>query len=582
VDGLLEEAKAAFARLHDPTRPPGAGGDAYGPAFNLTFARLLSRAERSAGGGAAAAAAPPPPPAPLAPSTPAPKGEEGGGGAAGAEAAAAAAEEETPTGAAFDLSRVARRGDGRRPGGRGRGGGRGGGAGPPPGLAPPAPGLSGPSKKAGKGGRTKGGGKEAGEAVLDLSEPAPAAAAAAAGATPVAAGTAAPSVDLTLKSRVDEEEDVSSSDEEEEGPGAGGASSRPANGKGGAPAPQPPSGALGSFVRSLGLALAGSSSLTKADIAPALDGLKARLMTRNVSEPVAAQVCASVAASLEGTSLASFTGVKATVRAAVEAALTRILTPRRSIDILREVRAARAAGRPYTVVFVGVNGVGKSTSLAKVAYWLRSNGVSVLIAACDTFRAGAVEQLKTHAARLGVPLFERGYEKDPARVAADAVKAAAREGIDVVLVDTAGRMQDNDPLMRALAGLVSANDPDLVLFVGEALVGHDGVDQLTTFNSKLLELAPPRKGTGTGGGGGGGAPAAGDASSAPPLARAGRGCAVDGVLLTKFDTIDDQVGAAVSMVYASGAPVMFVGCGQGYVDLKRLSVRGVVRSLLRA
>ena len=262
---------------------------------------------------------------------------------------------------------------------------------------------------------------------------------------------------------------------------------------------------------------------------------------------------------------------------------------RRTVDVLREVRAAKAAGRrPYVITFVGVNGVGKSTSLSKVAYWLSSNGVKVSIAACDTFRAGAVEQLKTHAARLRVPLFERGYEKDPAKVAAEAVRAAARDGVDCVLVDTAGRMQDNEPLMRALAGLISSNDPDLVLFVGEALVGNDGVDQLTQFNARLLDLAPPRNGSGKGSSNhnstnnnGSGSTNDDDENAAGTTVREGRPCAVDGIVLTKFDTIDDKVGAAVSMVYASGAPVMFVGCGQTYVDLKRLNVRSVVRSLLQ-
>lgn len=222
--------------------------------------------------------------------------------------------------------------------------------------------------------------------------------------------------------------------------------------------------------------------------------------------------------------------------------------------------------------------MGKSTSLSKVAYWLTSNGVKVSIAACDTFRAGAVEQLKTHAARLKVPLFERGYEKDPARVAAEAVRAAARDGVDCVLVDTAGRMQDNEPLMRALAGLISGNDPDLVLFVGEALVGNDGVDQLTQFNARLLDLAPPRNSAKPPSSSNGNAD---DENVAGTTVREGRPCAVDGIVLTKFDTIDDKVGAAVSMVYASGAPVMFVGCGQTYVDLKRLNVKSVVRSLLQ-
>jgi signal recognition particle receptor subunit alpha len=209
-------------------------------------------------------------------------------------------------------------------------------------------------------------------------------------------------------------------------------------------------------------------------------------------------------------------------------------------------------------VFCGVNGVGKSTNLAKIAYWLGQQGCKVQLAACDTFRAGAVEQLKTHAARLQVPLYERGYEKDPAKVAAEAIRVAERDGRDVVLVDTAGRMQDNEPLMRALSNLIALNQPDLVLFVGEALVGNDAVDQLVKFNRSLADLAP---GAATGG----------------PRNRQ----IIDGIVLTKFDTIDDKVGAALSMVYASGAPVMFVGCGQTYVDLKKLNVRSVVASLLK-
>ena len=131
----------------------------------------------------------------------------------------------------------------------------------------------------------------------------------------------------------------------------------------------------------------------------------------------------SVATSLQGRKLASFSSLSSMVKSAMEEALTRILTPKRSIDILRDVRAAREAGRPYTIVFVGVNGVGKSTNLSKVAYWLLQHEIKVMIAACDTFRAGAVEQLRTHCKRLGVPLFERGYEKDPANVASEAIKA---------------------------------------------------------------------------------------------------------------------------------------------------------------
>eukprot|EP00276_Gloeochaete_wittrockiana_P023837 CAMPEP_0184368430 /NCGR_PEP_ID=MMETSP1089-20130417/161657_1 /TAXON_ID=38269 ORGANISM="Gloeochaete wittrockiana, Strain SAG46.84" /NCGR_SAMPLE_ID=MMETSP1089 /ASSEMBLY_ACC=CAM_ASM_000445 /LENGTH=673 /DNA_ID=CAMNT_0026710709 /DNA_START=601 /DNA_END=2623 /DNA_ORIENTATION=+ len=338
-----------------------------------------------------------------------------------------------------------------------------------------------------------------------------------------------------------EPEDSSSSEEEEtEEPAA------PINGK-----QEPPKrGFFSSMLRSL----AGNSVIEESDLAPVLVKFKERLMTKNVAMEIADKLCESVSSSLVGQKLATFTGMKSTVKEALEAALVRILTPKRSTDFLAEVLAAKAQKRPYSIVFMGVNGVGKSTNLAKVCHWLGQNNVSCMIAGCDTFRAGAVEQLRVHAKVLQVPLFERGYGKDPATIAMHAIKEAKDLGIDVVLIDTAGRMQDNEPLMRALAKLVHLNRPDLVLFVGEALVGNDAVDQLTKFNKSLADFAP-------------------DTSQPPRL--------VDGIILTKFDTIDDKVGAALSMVYTTGQPIMFVGCGQRYTDLRKLSVKTVVRALLK-
>ena len=361
-------------------------------------------------------------------------------------------------------------------------------------------------------------------------------------------------VDISKPSRIDDDDDdVTYSDEEdveEEGDDAS-AEEFDARKNAGKKKRSWLSGVLGN---SLVQGVVGKSSLDDEDLEPVLEKLKTNFMNKNVAEDIAERLCESVAASLRGRKLASFSSLSAMVRTAMEEALTRILTPKRSVDILREVRAAKDAGRPYTIVFVGVNGVGKSTNLSKVAYWLLQHDVKVMIAACDTFRAGAVEQLRTHCKRLGVPLFERGYEKDPANVASEAIKAAGRQGCDAVLVDTAGRMQDNEPLMRALSKLINMNDPDLTLFVGEALVGNDAVDQLSKFNERLADLN----------------------------ANARKTKLIDGIVLSKFDTIDDKVGAALSMVYTSGAPVVFVGCGQTYTDLRRLNVKSVVKILLSA
>jgi len=299
--------------------------------------------------------------------------------------------------------------------------------------------------------------------------------------------------------------------------------------------------------------LTGGAVLGEEDLEPILKKFKTELMTRNVAAEVADKLSDSVRRSLVGKTTERFTSMASTVKQALKESMEILLTPKKSIDVLRAALAAKNAGRVYTIVFLGVNGVGKSTNLAKVAYYLKhKGGLNVLICACDTFRAGAVEQLKTHSRCLDVPLFERGYGKDPADIAKNAIAHANANGHDVVLVDTAGRMQDNEPLMRALAKLVALNSPDLVLFVGEALVGNDAIDQVTKFNRSLVDLsADPRNPRG-----------------------------IDGMLLTKYDTVDDKVGAALSMVYVTGQPVVFVGTGQKYTHLRKMQAKEVVKTLL--
>ncbi|GAA5821931.1 hypothetical protein JCM3770_003581 [Rhodotorula araucariae] len=339
-------------------------------------------------------------------------------------------------------------------------------------------------------------------------------------------------------------------------------------------------------------------ALTAEDLAPTLAAMQQHLMAKNVARPIAEQVVVGVGKSLEGKkgdaglfSSQSRAGRRA-VREALEEALVRILTPKTSTDLLLEIQrkrssalasassvtAARGKGAdPYSITFVGVNGVGKSTNLSKVAFWLLQNRLRVLIAACDTFRSGAVEQLRVHVRNLGkldeelaggggaagekrVELFEKGYGKDAAGIAKDALAYAKQAGFDVVLIDTAGRMQDNEPLMRALAKLIAVNQPDKIIFVGEALVGNEAVDQLTKFNLSLRDFSGSAN---TSGGG------------------PGKGRGVDGMILTKFDTIDDKVGAALSMTYVTGQPIYFVGTGQTYSDLRMLRVGHIVQALMQ-
>ncbi|CAJ0896888.1 13670_t:CDS:10 [Entrophospora sp. SA101] len=305
--------------------------------------------------------------------------------------------------------------------------------------------------------------------------------------------------------------------------------------------------------------ITGQKTITEQDLAPALAIMKDHLIKKNVAADIAIHLCESVAKKIVGQKTTTFKSMQSVVKQSMEDSLKRILTPKTSVDLLRDIAQAQSESRPYTICFIGVNGVGKSTNLSKTCFWLLQNGLKVLIAACDTFRSGAVEQLRVHVRNLGalgsdscVELYERGYGKDAAGIAKDAINYAKLNKFDVVLIDTAGRMQDNEPLMRALAKLVTVNNPDKIIFVGEALVGNEAVDQLTKFNQALKDfsgLQNPRH--------------------------------IDGIILTKFDTIDDKVGAALSMAYTTGQPILFVGTGQTYTDLKNMKVAHIVQVLLK-
>ncbi|BFG01033.1 signal recognition particle receptor subunit alpha homolog [Drosophila madeirensis] len=320
-------------------------------------------------------------------------------------------------------------------------------------------------------------------------------------------------------------------------------------------------GGLLSYFRGI----VGGKTIVLADLKPALEKMRDHLISKNVASEIAVKLCESVATSLEGKQMGTFDSIASLVREALTQSLVRILSPKRRIDIIRDALESNRGGKPYTIIFCGVNGVGKSTNLAKICFWLIENDFNVLIAACDTFRAGAVEQLRTHTRHLNalhpaanhnnrtmVQLYEKGYGKDAAGIALEAIKFAHDTKVDVVLVDTAGRMQDNEPLMRSLSKLIKVNNPDLVLFVGEALVGNEAVDQLVKFNQSLADYS---------------------SNETPHI--------IDGIVLTKFDTIDDKVGAAISMTYITGQPIVFVGTGQTYADLKAINVNAVVNSLMK-
>ena len=248
----------------------------------------------------------------------------------------------------------------------------------------------------------------------------------------------------------------------------------------------------------------------------------------------------------------------------MESSLRKILTPTTSLDLLRSITTITSPSslnplapspRPYVISIVGVNGVGKSTNLSKLAFFLLQNDFKILIAACDTFRSGAVEQLRVHARNLkelskregrgSVDLFEKGYGKDAANIAKDAVAYAKAEGFQVVLIDTAGRRHNDTRLMSSLEKFAQFANPDKILMVGEALVGSDSVMQARNFNAAF-----------------------------------GGKRGLDGFIISKCDTVGDMVGALVSMVHATGIPVVLLGVGQHYGDLRTLNVGWAVGLLM--
>lgn len=315
----------------------------------------------------------------------------------------------------------------------------------------------------------------------------------------------------------------------------------------------PKSGAFSFFTN-----LVSGKTLTKADLDPVMENMRQHLLAKNVANEVCVDVCTSVSDSLVGQKIGTFSKTSTLVRSSMDAALRRILTPTTSLDLLNEIaRVKKQEHRPYTMSFIGVNGVGKSTNLSKIAYWLLSNKLRVLIVACDTFRSGAVEQLRVHVTRLrtfienqgrsgdGVELFERGYGKDPSSIANDAFNHAKKNQFDVVLADTAGRRHNDVRLMSGLERFVSTVQLDKIFQVAEALVGTDSISQARHFNDAL----GPRRN-------------------------------LDGFIISKIDTVGDLVGTLISMIYVTGVPVVFVGNGQMYTDLRGLSVSWVVSMLL--
>ena len=203
------------------------------------------------------------------------------------------------------------------------------------------------------------------------------------------------------------------------------------------------------------------------------------------------------------------------------------------------IEEKKAQGEPLVVMFVGINGTGKTTTIGKLANYYLKKGYTPVIAASDTFRAGAIEQVTYHADNVGVKIIKHQKGSDPAAVAYDAVEHAKAQGKELVLIDTAGRMQTNTNLMDEMKKIKRVSNPDLVIFVGDALTGNDATEQAKKFNEAID---------------------------------------IDGVILTKADA-DSKGGASLSIGYVIKKPIMFLGVGQGYDDIKEYDAEWMLNQL---
>ena len=225
--------------------------------------------------------------------------------------------------------------------------------------------------------------------------------------------------------------------------------------------------------------------------------------------------------------------IKKTLRSSVEGLFAD------SYDFNERIKNALPQKKPYKIMFVGINGSGKTTTIAKMTKMLQDKKLKVVIAASDTFRAAAIHQLQEHADKLGVKLIKHDYGADPAAVAFDAIKYAEAHGIDVVLIDTAGRLHSNVNLIDEMKKVARVAKPDMKIFVGESITGNDCVEQARSFNEAI---------------------------------------GIDGIILAKAD-VDEKGGAAVSVSYITKKPILFLGTGQGYDDLTPFRSELVVESL---
>jgi len=267
-----------------------------------------------------------------------------------------------------------------------------------------------------------------------------------------------------------------------------------------------------------------------------LQAFELALIESNIAVPVAEGIISSVKAELLGTKIGRRANIDEILESALQKAMIKVLSAN-EFDFDEYIEKAE---KPVNIIFVGVNGTGKTTTVAKIAQRLKKQGYSVVIASADTYRAGAAEQIETHAERLNLKVIKHQLGGDPAAVVYDGVQYARARHKDIVLADTAGRMHTNVNLMEELKKIGRVTSPDLVIFVDEATAGNDAVERAKKFNDVV---------------------------------------GIDGSILTKVD-VDVKGGAAISIAHTTGKPILFLGTGQEYDDLVKFQPEWLVDKLL--
>lgn len=284
-----------------------------------------------------------------------------------------------------------------------------------------------------------------------------------------------------------------------------------------------------------------TAGLSEKDVERYVEDFKLQLIANDVAVEVAEKICEALAEELRSLRFRRFSSPEKDVKRLMRRVVERILpeaSPEK--ELLERIEEKRRRGEPFVILFVGPNGSGKTTTIVKLAHYLRERGYTPLIAAADTFRAGAIEQLRELAEKVGLRVVSQRYGADSAAVAVDAVISARANRFPVVLIDTAGRTEVDLNLLEEMRKIKRVVKPDAVIYVGDALAGNVAVEQAKRFDEYV---------------------------------------GVDYVILAKLDA-DAKGGSAISISYATGKPVLFVGVGQDLESLKPFTKNLILESLL--